>query len=473
MKKIISLVLVSVLGLTLAACTPKETSVGGTASLSDTDKVISDVSSIFDEATDFEDIAGIIENSSDINVNKNEDGSVTVELTNPFTPDEDKKGPAVPTIDNLVKPTPKPEKETEEAPEPEKAPDDKPDAKPEPAPTPAPETETEREPDTSPEITPEPTPEVKPEPEKKPEDEKKPEIKPNPYEGYTYTLNQKHTAVPLTSRYLYSKLNSAQKSWYQAIDKSVRNLETLTHFDDVVMSENRNYYIYFIYMFDNPELFYLGNTISLYNHGDGTSKIAYCYSDGENYHTAYNSPNEISAKLKASILEKKAIFDAEVNRIISTIPTNAPDVVKEKLIYDRILMDSHYNLGAKWNGVCEPNWNAYGIIVNKQGVCESYSEAFQVLCLAVGVNCTGIVGNAGGGHKWNVVQLGGEWYACDITFDDPIGGEQGAAYHYYFNRTTKEMEAMNHSTQNSDFPGPVCKGTKYSFKNCFGENYYG
>ena len=102
------------------------------------------------------------------------------------------------------------------------------------------------------------------------------------------------------------------------------------------------------------------------------------------------------------------------------------------------------------------------------GVCESYSEAFQTLCLYAGINCTGVVGTAGGGHKWNCVKLDGEWYMCDITFDDPIGGEDGAAYHYYFNLTSAKMKEYQHNWENSQWPVPDCKVTKYSYENYFG-----
>ena len=65
------------------------------------------------------------------------------------------------------------------------------------------------------------------------------------------------------------------------------------------------------------------------------------------------------------------------------------------------------------------------------------------------------------------VKLDGEWYVCDITFDDPIGGDPYDAYHHYFNRTTKWMEENRHSTEGSDYPGPNCTGTKYAYENCF------
>lgn len=463
MKKIIALTLISMLGLSLVACAPKTEPQKDTAFISGSEKPTEDISSIFEDATDFDDVADIIESTTKIDITENNDGSVTIDLSTPAA-DDDMVAPAIPT----VKPTPEvmPEPTPEVNPEPEKAPDKECETKPEPTP----KKETEKEP--TPEVKPEPTPEVTPEPEPETEPMPTPEIKPeleiepSPYSGYTYTSGQKHTALASTDRYLYSLLSSEQQSWYRSIDKAVSNLEAQASFN-VSMSENRNYYIYFIYMFDHPEHFYLGNTVTIWGNGDGTSALKFCYSDGVNYCSYGHTPSEITPELKSSILSKKKIFDTEVNRIISTIPANAPEVVKERLIYDRILMDCHYNLSARWNGICEDNWNAYGIIVNKYGVCESYSEAFQTLLCAVGIQSTGIVGTAGGGHKWNAVKLEGEWYACDITFDDPIGGEHGAAYHYYFNRTTKWMEEQQHSTDNSDYPGPVCNGTKYSYDNCF------
>jgi transglutaminase/protease-like cytokinesis protein 3 len=179
---------------------------------------------------------------------------------------------------------------------------------------------------------------------------------------------------------------------------------------------------------------------------------------------------KLTDELKNKIKQKKAKFDAEVNRIISTIPANAPDIWKEKLIYDRILMDSHYNLSGKWDGLADDNWTAYGVIVNKYGVCESYSEAFQTLCLYVGINCITVSGSAGGPHTWNCVQIDGEWYMCDITFDDPVGAEEGVAeWHTSFNLTSQEMKEDDHKWNIDEYPVPKCTATKYSYRNYFGK----
>ena len=248
---------------------------------------------------------------------------------------------------------------------------------------------------------------------------------------------------------------------------AVRNLEDRVDLG-ADMTTNKNYNIYYLYMMDNPEHFYLINRVGCYSNSAGEDGLILGYSDGT-YYCGMGYGNATDA-LRSGIRAKQAVFHRELQRIISTIPANAPAVVKEKLIYDRILMDSSYNLNARWDGLAEDNWTAYGILVNKTGVCESYAEAFQILCLSVGIKCTGIVGTvSGGGHKWNAVQLDGQWYACDITFDDPVGGgSYTALYHDYFNLTSAEMERRSHVVSNYMYPTPTCYGTKYSYENYFG-----
>ncbi len=235
----------------------------------------SGLTSSFEEITDFDSFVDKIEENNDIEVNEQEDGGIKVEINSPTDDDDDAPKPAIPTIDQIVKPTSTP------TPEPE----------PEPTPTPTPEPE--------PEPTPTPTPTPEPEPQPPVVDTKA------PYRGYSYTKNQKHTALSSTDRYLYSILSSEQKEWYRAIDKAVENFEKEVIFN-VDISQDRKYYIYFMYMFDHPEHFYLGNTCSIYKHGNGTSSISLCYSDGVEYCAYGHTPSSLTPELKASILAKKA-----------------------------------------------------------------------------------------------------------------------------------------------------------------------
>lgn len=283
---------------------------------------------------------------------------------------------------------------------------------------------------------------------------------------YGYTTGQKHTALKYTDRYLYSILNDQQKEWYRKIDAAVRNLDDKVCLDTDLIA-NDNYYIFYIYMADNPELFYLGVELGV-EYGTGKDSLLLSYSDGVNH--SGSERGGVTEELRQSILAKKSRFDAEVQRIISTIPVSAPDVVKEKLIYDRILTDSSYKQDAVWEGPAPDCWTAYGVIINHTGVCESYAEAFHTLCLMVGIKCVEVVGTADGeNHKWSAVCLDGEWYMCDITFDDPVNGRPGETRHEFFNLTTKQMQEKDHSIMNMYWITPPCNGTKYGYKNHFGK----
>lgn len=283
---------------------------------------------------------------------------------------------------------------------------------------------------------------------------------------YGYTTGQKHTALKYTDRYLYSILNDQQKEWYRKIDAAVRNLDDKVCLDTDLIA-NDNYYIFYIYMADNPELFYLGVELGV-EYGTGKDSLLLSYSDGVNH--SGSERGGVTEELKQSILAKKSRFDAEVQRIISTIPVSAPDVVKEKLIYDRILTDSSYKQDAVWEGPAPDCWTAYGVIINHTGVCESYAEAFHTLCLMVGIKCVEVVGTADGeNHKWSAVCLDGEWYMCDITFDDPVNGRPGETRHEFFNLTTKQMQEKDHSIMNMYWTTPPCNGVKYGYKKYFGK----
>lgn len=281
-----------------------------------------------------------------------------------------------------------------------------------------------------------------------------------PSPTYGDTGYQTQTAIHYSQRYLYSILSDVQKQWYQKIDAAVRNLE-----DEVILGpgllDNENYYIYFLYMMDNPEHFYLTNRIGIFDSSEGQGLIL-GYSDGTL--TSGVELGGASDALKSSIRTKQTTLNAKVTEILQTVSPELPDVEKEFLLYRRIILGGSYNQQAQWDGYAEDNWTAYGILINGLGVCESYSEAFQLLCYAVGINCTGIIG---GGHKWNAVQLDGEWYMCDPTWDDPVGGIPFIAYHDYFNLTTQQI-LLDHEIDESHWQVPVCTATKYSYQNYFG-----
>lgn len=51
-------------------------------------------------------------------------------------------------------------------------------------------------------------------------------------------------------------------------------------------------------------------------------------------------------------------------------------------------------------------------------VCDGYSRAAKLLLNEFGIECDIVIGDAGGGHAWNLVKLDGNWYQMDVTWND-------------------------------------------------------
>ncbi len=82
------------------------------------------------------------------------------------------------------------------------------------------------------------------------------------------------------------------------------------------------------------------------------------------------------------------------------------------------------------------SFSAYGILVNKLGVCQGYTLAYNLLLSRCGIN-VGLVSAPTEQHIWNLVEIDGNYYHVDVTWDDPlISGtakdQTGIVYYNYF-----------------------------------------
>ena len=72
------------------------------------------------------------------------------------------------------------------------------------------------------------------------------------------------------------------------------------------------------------------------------------------------------------------------------------------------------------------NNNIYGALIENNVVCEGYAKAFKYLLDELDVPCVIVCGEvvdesgATQKHAWNEVYLNGNWYAIDVTWDNPI-----------------------------------------------------
>lgn len=181
------------------------------------------------------------------------------------------------------------------------------------------------------------------------------------------------------------------------------------------------------YTYDHPEVFWLNYVFTYFNHSDGTTSVWLTYTMD-----------------RESVWSKREVFDKEIEKVLSKAPKNASAYELEKFAYDYIIDNCEYDYTAAESEEKIGNEdNVYGVFVDKKAVCSGYSEAFQLLCSELGIDCVNILGESEEAHQWNCVKLDEEWYQVDVTWGD---GENGELCKYdYFNLTDEQMYS-DHTT---------------------------
>lgn len=136
---------------------------------------------------------------------------------------------------------------------------------------------------------------------------------------------------------------------------------------------------------------------------------------------------------------------------------------REKAIHDYIVKNYHYDLDKTISGkVTEESHCLVGLLENGKGVCDGYSQLFAALCLNTKIPCRIVYGaGEGGSHAWNIVELYGETYHVDVTWDDPIPDKGLGVKYTYFNVSDEFMQ-KDHQWDNDDYPS--CDFVTYSYE---------
>ncbi len=85
--------------------------------------------------------------------------------------------------------------------------------------------------------------------------------------------------------------------------------------------------------------------------------------------------------------------------------------------------------------------NIMGVLEERGAVCEGYAKTFQLLLNYNGVENMFVTGTGNAeAHAWNLVRLdNGEWYWCDLTWDDTPSWEWGISYNYFLVNDTQKV----------------------------------
>lgn len=166
------------------------------------------------------------------------------------------------------------------------------------------------------------------------------------------------------------------------------------------------------------------------------------------------TPEELSEK-RAQDAEQQAAVDAA---IASCVTDDMSDYDIAKALHDYLVLNNEYDMRYYSGNVPAISYTAYGALVNHTSVCAGYALAYQALLEQAGIPCEYVTGmTTQGYHGWNIVQIDGEWYHVDTTWDDPVPDRAGYVRYDYFLKSDSAM-----SKDHSDWSATrACTSTKY------------
>lgn len=149
---------------------------------------------------------------------------------------------------------------------------------------------------------------------------------------------------------------------------------------------------------------------------------------------------------KANIPSMITEFEAAVSKALECVDSSMGELDTLIALHDYLVLNAEYDVEA-YENMNNPEYvadsstfSAYGVLVNKIGVCQSYTLAYNHLLNQLGFE-TSTARSPEIKHIWNVVMLDESWYHIDVTHDDPITDRKGVSKYTYFLCSNSELAA--------------------------------
>ena len=259
-------------------------------------------------------------------------------------------------------------------------------------------------------------------------------------------------------RYAYETLTSDEKKLYDEILSGIEGLRYKICDEDAYSLEEWAK-VYGLVYNQEPQLFYMSGKLKV-------GKLFYLTKDAD------------------AINQMQKSIDASVNKIIQDANGKSSTFDKLKVFHDYLVLNSTFELNGTTSDYNSTIYNAFGSGAAQGNIqCAGYAKAMQYLCDKTGITCMVVTGenSEGDSHAWNVVEVDGEWYNLDCTWDDPIlstPNYKNLRYKYFLvpdkwihniSHMHVSQKKMSNGGYVTYFTPPSCTATA---KNYFNQNGY-
>lgn len=244
-------------------------------------------------------------------------------------------------------------------------------------------------------------------------------------------------AIPsetVAARYYYNQLDVYGKAIYDKLKQNKEqlitgtyvfnfgtNFNTLLHTEQGAETLNKSFQsAWNAFSYDEAGLFYIDiKKMNLINESRTLGGITtYYISIGPGDNKNYLQDN---FQTKESIEKAQKFIDNIVRQIVQQTK-NDNNVKRVKKVHNWMIEAMEYDSSE----ISANKYDIYGAIHDKKAVCEGYARSFKYIMERIGVPCVLVSGTAQNQegdlepHAWNYVQIENQWYAVDVTWDDPV-----------------------------------------------------
>lgn len=181
------------------------------------------------------------------------------------------------------------------------------------------------------------------------------------------------------------------------------------------------------YIMDHPDLFYVdvfGTSISAGQQGNDYVAFLDSSRAASLYLGNINSQQSVNAAI--------ASYEENISKIVSAAKAAGGTKEQIEFVNKYIAEHTEYSFGTTikdGKNVALPEADyidtAYGSIVNGKAICGGYAKGFKAVMDRLGIPCVCVQGYCLSSatstfqpHMWNYVELEGQWYAVDVTWND-------------------------------------------------------
>ena len=162
-------------------------------------------------------------------------------------------------------------------------------------------------------------------------------------------------------------------------------------------------------------------------------------------------------------LEQENYVDKRVKEILNEIIKPGMSIdERQKVIHDYIVANVAYDESLS-------RYSAYNALAEGKAVCQGYALLAYKMLKEAGIENRIISGTARGqNHAWNLVNIRGNWYHMDVTWDDPVPDVAGSVTYRYYNLTDEQIR-KDHSWD--FFLYPASSKVKYTYVPSYSTKY--